>query len=1227
MMRWLLYPVLFVLWLLVLIVVAGYTLLRSDKGTAWVLEQVPGLTVEQGAGSLLGQWQAEELRWQGYGVWLDMAQVRLDWSPTCLLRLSFCLEQLHVARTDLRLEPQDAPTPSEPTAISLPAIRLPVTVAISDVNLGPFTLDGTPVWDELQLVTTARESQITIEQIHYRLDEVQINARGHVDMRRDWPLVLDVDVNLPPPEGDHWLLGLALRGSVRDLRLRGDSEGYLDAHLHGTLKPLVPALPLSLRVTSDSFRPSSDLPEPVRFLDLDVNLVGSLDQGLTLQATADLPTEQGRMPLAINGLLTTVGLQGADITLRAPYHDPSARFQFAGSVDWQSGLAADAEVQMIAFPWYHLVPELPDLPVTIETLDLEGQYRDGDYRAQLFVALVGPLGESRLDTALEGDLTAISLSSLRLETGAGGLTGDAELAFGDELQWDASLHLAALNAGFWVAGLESSLSGAVSTTGRLPQGGEPELVADWHLRGLWRELSLETRGQLDGAAGQWRVEPLLVQLGDNRVEGRGKLADGIEAALRFDVPAPEQLLPELTGYLSGTVELGGTLEEPVGTLALDGDQIAWQTLASVDVLRLRANLREALSLNSSLTLSGATVAEQAVGQLAVTLDGTLESHQLFLALSNDQVNLDLGLRGGWADGWLGDLFQGEVVAEGLQWLLDRPATLAFRPEPQHLTLSAHCWRWQDSSLCAADQQFLPDPRIRYTLKQFPVAVFAGLMPEEIAWDALIDGELALDITEQGPVGHILLGTSVGELKLVALEEWQTFSYEGLSLALQLAPSEARLGLRFVSEMLGDLQLDLAIDPKDEQLPIDGAFLLDGLDLAVVGRFVDLREIEGELVGQGTLQGPLMRPEVLGEIRLRDAKILDPTIPVPLSELQLTLALLGYRAELDGSWVSNTHGRGRLQGELSWEDGVEVGLNVSGERLPVAYEPFAQLEVRPNVTIRFRDGVLDISGRAEVPRGSIEVRKLPEQAVSVSDDEVIVGVEVGEPVVTTLNMDLTVVVGDERVTFRGFGVSGDLEGTLRLGNEMDARGALQLVNGSYRAYGQELELRRARLVFVGPVAEPYLDIEAIRRVDTVTAGIRLTGPASAPETAIFSEPVMPDSDALAYLILGRPLRTTGEQGQMGEAALALGLAQASSVTRELGEEVGIRDLRLEAEGSGEDTAVVASGYITRDLSLRYGVGVFQPVTTIALRYDLGRYFYLEAASGLAASLDLFYTRDF
>src|SRR3546814_10701065 len=46
--------------------------------------------------------------------------------------------------------------------------------------------------------------------------------------------------------------------------------------------------------------------------------------------------------------------------------------------------------------------------------------------------------------------------------------------------------------------------------------------------------------------------------------------------------------------------------------------------------------------------------------------------------------------------------------------------------------------------------------------------------------------------------------------------------------------------------------------------------------------------------------------------------------------------------------------------------------------------------------------------------------------------------------------------------------------------------------------------------------------------------------------------------------------------------------------------------LDTQGSGVATSVVASGNLTEKLSLRYGVGVFEPANTIALRYkQIGR----------------------
>src|SRR5690554_5444883 len=207
--------------------------------------------------------------------------------------------------------------------------------------------------------------------------------------------------------------------------------------------------------------------------------------------------------------------------------------------------------------------------------------------------------------------------------------------------------------------------------------------------------------------------------------------------------------------------------------------------------------------------------------------------------------------------------------------------------------------------------------------------------------------------------------------------------------------------------------------------------------------------------------------------------------------------------MSGRWQSNDRSSGQLSGFLDWQSEPEIQLNISGERLPVSVEPYARVEVGPDLALSFRAGELTVSGRVNVPRGDIEIKGLPPSAVSVSEDEVIVGVEREEPTIRSMLMDITVVVGEDEVSFNAFDVTGNLEGTLRIGNDMDTRGTLQLVDGRYQAFGQDLDLRRARITFVGSLAEPYRDFEAVRRGVSVLGGFGLPGPASSPAPEWFS----------------------------------------------------------------------------------------------------------------------------
>ena len=100
--------------------------------------------------------------------------------------------------------------------------------------------------------------------------------------------------------------------------------------------------------------------------------------------------------------------------------------------------------------------------------------------------------------------------------------------------------------------------------------------------------------------------------------------------------------------------------------------------------------------------------------------------------------------------------------------------------------------------------------------------------------------------------------------------------------------------------------------------------------------------------------------------------------------------------------------------------------------------------------------------------------------------------------------------------------GDMHVLARPGREMTASGTLT-VAGRYAAYGQKLEIKSGRLVWSNdPIANPLLDIRAEREVGEVTAGIRVSGRATAPQADVYTHPETDQSQALAYLALGRPL---------------------------------------------------------------------------------------------------------
>ncbi|ALE89127.1 translocation/assembly module TamB domain-containing protein [Pseudomonas versuta] len=1214
-----------VLLALVLLVVIGVgVILGTQAGSRWVLGQVPGLQVDNFAGRLGGQWSADHLLWEQGTSRVEVDRPIFAWSPGCLTRMTLCIDQLQADRVSLQFPPGED---SSSGPVSLPDLKLPLAIEVGVVKVGNVLFNGIEQLKGMQMAAQWTAKGLQIDSVHVERDDLNVELSGLLQPNGDWPLTLQGNINLPAPDGKPLALALKVDGNVRNtLNLTADTSGYLNAHIAGELQPLADNLPAQLKITSEQFKPGFDLPDTLQLNQLVLTAKGDLKDGYELNGNATLPAENTPVNLLLKGRVDAKSAQVAALELTS---GPQQHLKLSGQVDWHEGLSAEAKIDWLEFPWHNLYPVIAKPDVDLRAFSGEVSYRDGNYLGNFKADLDGPAGKFSLSSPFSGDLGKIFLPELKLVAGQGKAEGHVNVQFADGVAWDTALDLSAIDPAYWVAELPGTLAGPLRSTGEF-KNERLKLDANLDLKGRLRGLPAMLQAKAVGEGEAWTVSALDIRLGDNRINGTASLQQQIKAQLDLNLPRLGQLWPELRGQLKGRVDVAGTLKAPQGKVVLNGQQLAFadNRLQNLTLdATLDRNQRGQINLKGSAIEAGDTQ----LGVLTVNGSGDIKRQQLKLALQGPTLQLGLALDGGLdKDNWRGRVVSGDVKAGGQNWVLQNPVRLE-RLADGRVNLGAQCWISGPASLCSEDQRLMPDPQLRFQLKQFPLDSLAQWFPKDFQWQGQLNADLLLDLPASGPKGQVVVDASGGTLRIKDKGQWLNLPYQTFKLTSNLTPNRVDTRFDFDGGKLGQLMLSARINPLPKNKPVTGEFRLSGLDVSVIRPFVPMVEtLTGQLNGSGTIAGGLLAPHINGNVALTGGEVSGPQLPTNFENLQLTATINGETALLNGGWTSGKQGQGSISGDVAWGKATAVNILVKGNHLPVTVEPYAKLEVAPDLKISLNaDNTLLIAGTVNIPKGEIVVRELPPSTVKVSDDTVIVGQQVSDeapPMV--VDMDINVVVGQELLTFSGFGLNADLAGQVHIGNNMDTRGELRLNNGRYRAYGQKLTIRRARLLFAGPIDQPYLDIEAIRQTDDVIAGIRLTGSAEQPTTQIFSEPAMSQEQALSYLVLGRPLTGTGEDDNLlAQAALGLGLMGSSGVTTDLANHLGIKDFELDTEGSGNDTAVVASGKINERLSVRYGVGVFEPASTIALRYKLSKRVYVEVASGVASSLDIFYKRDF
>ena len=111
--------------------------------------------------------------------------------------------------------------------------------------------------------------------------------------------------------------------------------------------------------------------------------------------------------------------------------------------------------------------------------------------------------------------------------------------------------------------------------------------------------------------------------------------------------------------------------------------------------------------------------------------------------------------------------------------------------------------------------------------------------------------------------------------------------------------------------------------------------------------------------------------------------------------------------------------------------------------------------------------------------------------------------------------------------------------------------------------------------------------------------------------------MSQTEQLSWLVLGRPLdqASSGEAEALNRAVLFLGMKGGHALAESIGTGLGLDEVRLETEptAEGEQAALVLGKYLSPRLYVSYGIGLFQPINTLRLRYTLTRHWQVVTES--------------
>lgn len=421
-----------------------------------------------------------------------------------------------------------------------------------------------------------------------------------------------------------------------------------------------------------------------------------------------------------------------------------------------------------------------------------------------------------------------------------------------------------------------------------------------------------------------------------------------------------------------------------------------------------------------------------------------------------------------------------------------------------------------------------------------------------------------------------------------------------------------------------------------QAPIRGNFLINVVQLETLRSFLPVgQSVRGKLVANLNVAGKLNAPELGGTLNGENLNYRNRDVGIILADGTLKSHFEGQKWLVDSLLFKRGNGTIKLTGTATYlENQPNVDAQILFTKYQLLDQPSRRLMVSGSTHLLYAQQGMTLSGSLKTDEGRFGFQE--SSTPTLGDDVVVIGETKAQPAAPLpMNVNLFFDLNDN-FYFSGEGLNVQLGGQLTLTakpqQDMQAVGSVVVKRGRYKAYGQDLLIKKGIISFVGPLEQPNLNIRAERRNSPVGAGVEVLGNLDVPRIRLVANEPMSEKDKLSWLILNRA--SSGSSGD--EAAIAT--AASAWLVGGLNDKVGlVDDFGLTSNQSRNATTgemnpaqqmVTFGKQLSRDLYLGYEAGLGDASQSVKLVYQLSRSFQAIARAGtISSGAELKYVKRF